>query len=416
MLSCLVVAKSVTDKNIAGSLLLFGFLLLVISAQVYALLQNLAEKDRDRQTILAKERLINEMNAFQESLKPEAYLERSLAEYEKQFFSTNSFGFVNREFFDSILRFLQIKCGIRPFLFIAGSHIERHIYSRSNPGLFADDEEDSFAVQVFHFYHNLSQRPQLVNGMRVNDRAIFTSKATDRSIKELFLSRISRFSDITGNIGHCSSFFSIKSGRQRSYQFAQIISDGVAGPDGVKGFYYLCCDGMDFSPKKMLSVAIKSDSSVIERSFAERSASKPGFVMENGWLSYLAPFPQWFFTAVEDYGLRNPKGADFLRKAIRRNILKTSLNTDFFDSAYDFPLKALAFWCKLLFLMLFTGAIHLCVRQMPLELSLSRKLRIAVAFAVILPVLGICAVSVFIDRESVKLVVNICQNKMRQRL
>lgn len=431
-----------SEKKSAKLAVILALWILLIAPMFYfqRLLSELAQKDESRLEILAHEQLINEMDKFQDSLSPSKYIETALEDLNYKFGFKSPDGqqrelsfataidpkLISPDFIADARRFLKLNYNLQPLFIVATDCDLQHSYFWSSLKLFPDLATQNFfteaavnslAFQEITLQNQLSTTENLAE--RKNnylEKNIAIDNTCHQIFSKLFRDNISPFTDPPMSPGRNQTFFSNKFGNQRSYQLFYRITRGNELTESLLGLYYCGFNSCDMPPTTMLRRSLEASSVDVKRHFHRHNLQQPVFHKENDKIYYFSGFPQFFFTAAEDLGIKNPQTRLKLVDFLQQHCMVTSIDANFLRSGYRQASRLTGAAIKLSLLLFFALVIKMLTGFKIGKIKLSNKLRMAVAVVVMLPVVGLFMVSELIKSGSEKLAIFNCQTQMRQRL
>jgi class 3 adenylate cyclase len=420
---------------------LLAVLLLTPLAWMHQMLDELRIKDESSLDLQARERLLNEMASFQEQLRPEKHIEMALDELRADFGleiagdSPHSLAptagidpmLIRSDFPASASAYLQAKFRIRPLLSIAIDCDMQNIYSWYSQPLFPD------AAQQKHFEHAAAfwmaftatdMVNELPSSMNLEFRKMqhmlevgITGNNYHLGFSQAFNKYVSVFGTPPTSPAACRAFFSNRFGGQRSYQIFHLIKrQRTHRTASLLGGYYFVFNSTDISPTAMLKYSLKNEDIDLQRHFVKNPIEQPYFVSASNHLHYYASLPSYFLTLVEDYAIKNPQTSSELRKFIDQHSLVVTIDKKHLISPYAMAQKLCSALFKAALLIFFALLVRSFMLDLEQGLRLSKKLRIAVAIIVMLPILGVFLVSEQIKTSNEKLTTIKYLNRIRQRL
>lgn len=421
-------------------ILLVGFLLIAPIVFLQNLLFELVKRDEAHLEILAREKLVNEMENFQDSLKPDKYIKSALDDLNRQFNLQGAAerqrhltytpgenpNLINKNFIESARNFLKTNYQIQPFLMLAADCDLQNLWMWTSLKLFPDEAtRKKFAEAALFGMNFVSGDPKnfLPDSQNLSQRkAAFmlpnrlTEDNPHQIFAQLFRDYISVFSNPALYEGRAQVFFSNRFGNQRSYQFFHLVNSGFPPNEYLFGFYYLLFNSCDLQPTAIIKRSMKNLSQGAERHLLRRVVHQPFFHEENGRLYYLSGFPTVFHTAAEDYGIRNPETRRQILKFLQQHCLVTSVDAAILRSEYRQAISMIGAIIKLLLLFMLAIMVRLLPGSAVLKIRLGGKLKLSVALAVVLPVAGVLAVNLLIRNSSERLAIHNCQTRVKQHL
>ncbi|MDD3148977.1 MAG: adenylate/guanylate cyclase domain-containing protein, partial [Candidatus Riflebacteria bacterium] len=421
-------------------ILLAGLLLIAPFVFLQNLLTELVKTDEAHLEILAREKLVNEMESFQDSLKPDKYIQNALSMMNRQFNLLSSAdrqrqlthsreenpNLIDSTFIDKARNYLEQNYHIKPFLMLSADCDLQNHWIWTSLKLFPDEKAcNSFAETALlgmafvegdprNFLKSTASLSLRKAAFVVKNMAIHTDP--HQVFANLFHDFISVFSNPPLYADRVLVFFSNRFGNQRSYQYFHLVNTGFPPNEYLLGFYYSLFNNCDIPPAAMLRNSLKSHGHGTRRYIAPRVVRQPFFHEESGKLLYFSGFPTAFHTAAEDYGIKNPETRRQLLAFLKQHCLVTSVDAAITRSAYRRAIKLVGGALKLLLLLLLAFAVRMLPGAAILNIRLSGKLRLAVAISVMLPVAGVLVVNLLIRDSSERLKIHNCQAQIKQRL
>ncbi len=313
-----------------------------------------------------------------------------------------------------------------PLLAFAVDCDMQNFYSYYSRNLFKNDEQrqtmETAAAHwmVFSQYevvNELSTTPDmnLINETYRNWDGKKTVNSQQR-FNDLFQIHISAFGTPPTANSLCRPYFSNRFGSQRSYQ----IIHQITRPKGLRvsllGAYYFVFNSSDIAPAMVLRSALISEDPAINRFVVGRQVEQPQFVYSNDHLLYYSGFPSYYSTLIEDYAISNPNTRDQMRAFVEKHSLCVRINNRHLVSRYTLVGKICSALARAALLLLFAILVRAYMQDIEYGLRLAKKLRIAVAIIVMLPVIGVFLVSEQYAANNERLNLIKCQTKMRRQL
>lgn len=405
------------------------------------ILAELQEKDERYLELLTRERLIHEMQSFQDLLDPEKYLKHALEDMHREFGfvamsntvkpllhnTENDPGLITADFNRRACEFLKARYGINPFFIVSADCDLQNIYPYFlEPFFYNDEEQKEFEAGAIYntFFsecepvNELSYTESLVDKLAAHRLKYGNTKNVQAIFAELFRQHISVFTNPPQYKDISQKFFSNRFGNQRSYQMFHRISRqrGDSGAESILGGYHICVNGSDISPRHMLEHAQNSISAGAGRFFSDKTVSTQTFTEDNHKLYYHAGFPSVFHNAVEDSGIKDQATCNALRRYIRNHSLATTAELGEMKSIFGSARFINAMLIKFALLFGFALAVRLFLGGSLWRASLGLKLRITVALIVLIPLAGFFIVSELIKSSSKKLEIIKYQQKMQKQI
>lgn len=432
-------ATGITAR-LAG-LFLAGLLFILPLFFLQQMLIDLAEKDEIHLGILAREKLLNDMESFQEALSPDKYIETALNDLNRHF-RLKDFDNQQREltfqpgtdpklidagFIDKARAFLQQNYQMQPFLFLAADCDLQNHWLSTTRDFFPDEKTrarfaeaamfglafvDADPINVLPDTPDLSQRKKefIARYQHIDDN-------THQIFAKFFVLHVSAFSNPALYQGQARTFYSKRFGHQRSFQIFHLLNQGFSPHEKLFGLYYCCFNNSDLLPTMVLKKAIQNQTAQARRHLLKRVVEQPFFHEEGGRLYYLAGFPSSFHTLVADFSVTNPETSRILLQFLQQHCLVTSIDAGAMISGYRQAARITGWLIRFLLI----GLMALLVKslsgfKMLRQLKLGGKLRAAVATAVTVPVIGFLVISMLIRSSSERLVIHNCQTRVRQHM
>ena len=419
---------------IAGLLLLLPLPFLQHSLTV------LAERDETHLEVLAREKLMYEMEKFQDALRPDVYIEKALShlnshfglkggeESQRQLTFTQGIDpkLIDATFIDKARQFLSRHYQIKPFLMLASDCDLRNHWLWTAIQLFPDAAtRATFAEAAVYGLACVDDDPVnfLTDGKNLTERIeafIDRNREINESPHQIFakyfVENISPFSNPMLYQAQARIFFSNRFGNQRSYQIFHLLNAGFPPQEKLLGLYYCCFNNCDMPPAALLKKAMAGRVSDASRHLLRKTVTQPFFQQQGDRFFYFADFPTVFHTLAEDYGLKNPDSSNKIRQFLGSHCMVTSIEAAQLRSAYRKPANLLGVIIRLLLLLLFAALVRFLPGPVVLPCKLGGKLRLAVALAVMLPVAGFLIIGLLIRNHDERLAIHNCQTRMRQHL
>ncbi len=432
-------AAADTTGKLAG-LFLAGLLFILPLLLLQQLLIDLVDKDEVHLGILAREKLLNDMENFQEALAPDKYIESALDDLNRHFKLKSSSQqrelsfqpginpkLIDARFIDRARKFLQQNYQMQPFLFLAADcDLQNHWLSTTreffpNPKIRARFAEaavfglafvDADPINVLPDSQNLSQRKKefIARNRHIDDNA-------HQIFARYFVLHVSAFSNPALYQGQARTFYSKRFGHQRSFQIFHLLSQGFSPQEKLFGLYYCCFNNSDISPTVVLKKALQNQTGQARRHLLKRVVEQPFFHEENGRLFYLAGFPSSFHTLAADFGVTNPETSRLMLDFLQQHCLVTSIDAEALRSDYRWAVQLAGWLIRFLLMSLMAVLVKSISGFSALQqLKLGGKLRTAVATAVTVPVIGFLVISMLIRSSGERLIIHNCQTRMRQHM
>ncbi len=427
-------------SRLAG-LFLAGLLFILPLFFLQQMLIDLAAKDETHLGILAREKLLNEMESFQEALAPDKYIETALNDLNRHFKLKDNSNqqrdlvfqpgidpkLIDEGFIDRAREFLGQQYKMQPFLFLAADcDLQNHWLSTTHD--FLPDQKirgkfseaamfglaflDEDPVNVLSHTSNLSLRKA-----RFIEQNLHIDDNTHQIFARYFVLHVSAFSNPGLYQGQARTFYSKRFGHQRSFQIFHKLSQGFSPHEKLFGLYYCCFNSSDISPATVLKKALQRQAGQARRHLLKRVVEQPFFHTEGGQLFYIAGFPSSFHTMAADFSVTNPQTSRILLDFLQQHCLVTSIDAEAMFSGYRQAAQMAGWLIRLLVISLLAMLIKSISGLSLLQtLKLSGKLRTAVAAAVMVPVVGFLVVSMLIRSNSERLLVQNCQTRIRQHM
>lgn len=433
-------AATGTTAQLAG-LFLAGLLLILPLFFLQQLLIDLVEKDEVHLGILAREKLLNDMESFQEALAPDKYIETALNDLNRHF-KLKDAGSQQRElayqpgidpklidagFIDKAREFLQQRYQMQPFLFLAADCDLQHHWLSTTSDFFPSAKMrarfaeaaifglafvDADPINVLPDSPNLSRRKEgfISRNLDIDD-------APHQIFAKYFVLNISAFSNPALYQGQARTFYSKRFGHQRSFQIFHLLSHGFSPQEKLFGLYYCCFNNSDIFPTAVLKKALQNQTGQARRHLLKRVVEQPFFQEEDGRLFYLAGFPSSFHTLAADFSVKNPETSRLLLQFLQQHCLVTSIDAGAMLSGYRQAVQLTGWLIRILLISLMAVMVKSLSGFSTLQrLKLGGKLRVAVATSVLVPVIGFLLISMLIRSSSERLIIHNCQTRIRQHL
>ncbi|PKL40314.1 MAG: hypothetical protein CVV41_19830 [Candidatus Riflebacteria bacterium HGW-Riflebacteria-1] len=420
--------------------LLLAILLLTPLAGLNHLLDQLRAKDENYLDMQARERLLNEMTAFQESLQAEKHILTALDHMRDHFginidndnFRNLSFSYasdpmlIQSGFPASASEFLRQNYHINPLLAYAVDCDMQNFYSYYSREIFRDEKlrrDFEYATahwMVFSQHDVVNELPDTPDMQTINDSYRLRNGAgyenAQQRFRELFQLYISAFGTPPISNGICRPFFSNRFGSQRSFQLIHQISRPKGLRVSMLGCYYFVFNSSDISPTAVLKKAMNNIDPAINRYVVSKEVEQPEFVYGSEHLLYYSVFPSHYSTHIEDYAINNPKTSSLLRDFVGRRGLCVRIDNKLLISRYVLAGKVCSALARAALLLFFALLVRSYMQDIEYGLRLAKKLRVAVAIIVMLPVIGVFLVSREYEADNEKLSLIKCQTKIRRQL
>lgn len=424
----------------------FGAFLIVILILIplFYLRNYFVNQEKEYQEInleLAKERLLSEMDKFQNDLKPETYIEKAFLALEKEFglpdlqsqnfkFSFDSHdkpNYVPKDFLDKAREFLSVQFGINPFLFISANQDLEDLNYFMEKNIFPNEEEKrNFILSIIGLvaYCNYKEPYGLLPIYKENTKQIkeitsiiLSLKNSNRlhsynmSLKEFFsiqfARNISLFYCDASQPQTCCPFFINKSGNQRGYQiYNTFIVPQKSSYFYNLGFYYTCIKASDISVEKLLNFATaSSENNLISRRILEHPIDSPKIINNDEYISYNCPFSSLFHALISDHQNCGEEIYNKLQDYLYSHSLEVIINKKNIETPYHLAVKIINTTITAFIIIVLLAIIRiLCNKKF--NLNLTNKVKFAVFIAVIIPVsgIGILSYQTIINQE--KLFIN----------
>jgi class 3 adenylate cyclase len=420
--------------------LLLAVLLLVPLVWLSHLLEELRGKDEIYLDMQARERLLNEMASFQERLKAERYIEAALEDMRDKF-AINidndnrrnlSFSYatdpmlIQSDFPASASTFLKQNYHITPLLAFAVDCDMQNFYAHYSRNLFADDKvrqsfERAAAFWMVFSQHNVvNELPTTPDLKTIGDSYKNADPSgyenTQRKFNDIFQEHISPFGTPPIANGICRPFFSNRFGSQRSFQLIHQIVRPRGLSVSMLGCYYFIFNSSDISPAKLLKTALNSTDPALGRFVVNKAIERPQFIYEADHLLYYSAFPSNFSTLIEDFAISNPRTRNQLRDFISRHGLCVRIERKQLVSGYKMATEICGALARALLLLFLAVLVRSYMQDIEHGLRLARKLRIAVAIIVMLPVIGVFLLNRQYEASTEKMNMIKCQTKIRRQI
>ncbi|KAF1080681.1 MAG: hypothetical protein GQF41_3091 [Candidatus Rifleibacterium amylolyticum] len=421
-------------------ILLLAVLLLAPMVWLNNLIVELREKDETYLDMQARERLLNEMESFQERLKAEKHIETALEDMRREFginidndnYRNLTFSYatdpmlIQSNFPASASEYLRQKYHITPLLTFAVDCDMQNFYSHYSQNLFSDVKERLAFENAAAFWMVFSQHDvvnELPTTPDLNAKFDLYKNSGNRGYEnaqqkfnDLLQRHISAFATLPTANSICRVFFSNRFGAQRSFQ----IINQITRPRGLRismlGCYYFVINSCDISPSMILKTSLNSLDQTIERSFIKRGIEQPQFVYTSDCLAYYSAFPAHYSTLIEDYAIKNLLARNHLRKFVNQHVLCVRIDSKHLKSRFAAAEKISGAMVRMLLLLFFALLIRSYMRELEYGMRLAKKLRIAVAIIVMLPVIGVFLVSRQYEANSEKMSLIKCQTKIKRQI
>lgn len=428
-----------SSARIAG-LVFVGLLLIGPLVFLQHNLLVLAVKDETHLDILAREKLMNEMEGFQDALRPDKYIEQALNGLNQHFSLKPPPGqehelslspgidprLIDTDFINKALAFLKSQYAMQPFLMLAADCDLQHHWLWTSSQLFPDrDTFDRFAEAAIYGLSCVDEDPvnYLPNSESLPDRiAAFTERNQhiDNNPHQVFASYfvkyVSAFTNPMLYQGQARVFFSNRFGNQRAYQIFHLLSRGLPPAESLFGLYYCCFNNCDLPPATILKRAMPAKNPDARRNLLKMTVRQPFFKLTADRYYYFSGFPTIFRTLAEDYGIKNPATSRTTMQFISSHCLVTSIDSNLLVSDFRKPAAMVGALIKLMLLLLLAATVRFLPASATLPLKLGGKLRLAVAMSVMLPVAAFLAIILLTRSNSERLAIHECQTRIRQQL
>ena len=403
-------------------------------------LDDLRVKDENYLDMQARERLLNEMASFLERLKPEKHVEMALEDMRNQFgleldaenphrlihsYATDPM-LIGSGFPASATSFLQTNYSMLPLLAFAVDCDMQNFYSYYSRKLFRNEtdrqnfEKAAAYWMVFSQHDVANELSTTPNMQQLSDeyRGASATRHVNAQAKfsNLFLNHISAFGTPPTANSVCRAFFSNRFGSQRSFQILHQITRPKGSRVSLLGSYYFIFNSCDISPARVLEKALINEDLDLDRFVVRKTIEQPHFVYGNQHLLYYAGFPSHFFTLIEDYAIKNPKTRQKLREFVGKHGLCTKIDKKHLTSRYAGAQAICNAIIKVSLLLFFALLIRSFIQDLEYGMRLAKKLRVAVAIIVMLPILGVFLVIEQQKMSNEKFSLIKCQTKIRQQL
>lgn len=419
--------------------LLLAILLLTPLAWLNHLISELRTRDESYRDMQARERLLNDMADFQNQLRPETYIEHAVDAMKTNFgIPTGNNGgvavltagidplLITSNFTASAAHFFKDRFDMLPLLIVAADCDLQNYYGWYSENLFSNAaykrkfEEIAAHWLVFGFDKATNELPSTADLNKLHTKFLARKEFASGRIHELFNKEFNKYISIFDNPkdapDNCRVFFSNRFGGQRSFQIHHQITRSRGRFRSFFGGFYIIFNSADISPASILKKTLGSVDSDLQRFYIKKQVQRPEFTYTDGFLQYSAGFPSYFFTLVEDYMIKNPVTRQKLREFIDQNGLVVRIDRKHLTSPYEKAQKACGALIKLAVLFFFALLIRSCMRDLEQGLNLAKKLRIAVAITVMLPVTGVFLIGEQTRLTSERLALIKYQTKIKQRM
>lgn len=430
-----------SDRKKTGFIwvLMLALLVLLPLAWLTQLLRELRSKDESYLDLQARERLLYEMASFQERLHPEVHIENAVDALKQEFGLIDQSSsrlqptkgidpkMITSAFPASASVFFKERFGMLPFMVIAGECDLQAIHSWYANSPFSNKAEQKrfeTAAAYWTAYAGgeiVNELPSTTNMIQLKEDFIggkdgVASETLHVIFTRLFNQHISMFTTANTTPDSCRAFFSNLYGSQRSYHIFHRITRYHGHLKSMLGGFFLLFHSSDISPTQVLKHALTHEDNEIERYYVGCSIDQPKFSYSPTHLQYTAGFPSYFHTLVEDYAIKNPATSEVLRRFIDSTSLLIQIDRKHLASPYAIAEKICVSVSRFMLLFFFALLVRSRMQDLEKGLKLSRKLRIAVAITVMLPVTGVFLTSEQTRIGSERLALIRYQTKIRQRM
>ncbi|MBU1108180.1 MAG: HAMP domain-containing protein [Candidatus Riflebacteria bacterium] len=419
---------------------LLAVLLLTPLFWLNQLLDELRVKDENSLDIQARERLINEMADYQDRFRPDKHLAMALEDMRCELGLENPEELVRplspaanqdpmliRNYFPArASAFLKAKYNILPLLIIAVDCDMQHIFSWYSQKLFLNETQRYKFEEAATYWLVFGQR-EVVNEL-ASTKDLRLIKASQRSLAgdpsqnahsaftNLFNEHISVFSSPPSTPGVCRTFFSNRFGSQRSYQISHLVTRKKGNSVSMLASYYAIFNSADISPTSMLKHSFQSTDQDLDRFIVKSQIKQPYFDYIDDHLLYFTGFPAHYFTLIEDYAIKNPNTRKLLAEFVNQHALAVKIDKRHLQSPYALAQKICTAVIKIAVLFFFALLVRSFMSDLEQSMKLAKKLRIAVAIIVLLPISGFFLLSEQIQTSSGKMELIKYQTIIKQRL
>ncbi len=419
--------------------LLLAVLLLTPLTWLNHLIGELKTRDESYLDMQARERLLNDMADFQNQLRPETYIELAVDAMKTNFGISPGDNerasvltadvdplLIKPEFTASAAQFFKDKFGMLPLLIVAADCDLQNYYGWYAENLFPDDSyKRNFEKIAAHWL--VFKSGEIINELasttglnklqtEFSSRKEVAPGLINRAFNEEFNKYISVFDNVKDSSDNCRVFFSNKFGSQRSFQIHHCITRPKGRFHSFLGGFFLIFNSADISPTFILKNTLSRVDSDLQRFYIKKPVRKPEFAYNDGYLQYSAGFPSYFFTLVEDYMIKNPVTKQKLREFIDHNGLVVQIDRKHLTSTYAKAQQACGALIKFAVLFFFALLVRSYMHDLEQGLKLAKKLRIAVAITVILPIIGVFLISEQTRLTGERLALIKYQTRIKQRM
>ncbi|MFA6749271.1 MAG: adenylate/guanylate cyclase domain-containing protein [Candidatus Riflebacteria bacterium] len=401
-------------------LIIFGLIIIGPLFFLINLLYDLADSDEKQLHALANDELIHEMSLFLSDLSPALYIENAMRDADIHFglrkenilartlipAKSKEENYFPTDYIKKLKDFLKKNYGIEPFL------------------VAVKDKSKPFQLySKFDFFSKPDEPTGLVFKKAFLDSIFHTisSDSYDKGGKSnrYFSMVLSLFSQLPFYSGKCDYFYSTKFGYQRSYHLYNVFNQSEGSHKEDISIYYICFNEIDIDQKQLLKRTLKSSNKKIKRQIVKSenksSIKLPGFYEKNGRNYYLYDVPNNFYTLCRNMALFFPGTKELFLKNLEKSYLQVSLEVSEIKSVLRNYIKWLQisiYFCVLAFLILYLKTLT----GINIFLSLSFKLKLAVAFIVFIPVFGFVFILEIINRNNYNLELHNSQNIVNSRI
>ena len=418
-------------KQFEHHIRVISILLLVIIPVLYLYnyFSELAEKNASVNEELVKEKLLNEMDSFQDILKPENHIERAFLDLEEKFsfpdFDNSQYKYMfgadaeppyfKNSFIGKAKYFLKENYGFEPFIFISSAYDFTEI-SFDDKDSFFDNEK---AKRKFLYSCLGGVISSVLDGelFRLKPVSEKSKKSFEQGLNDIFqecemkyypkfqlvfevqiMKYFSVFFKELGKVSTSYAFFTNKFGNQRIYQYFNALINKVNKKDrNFLGLYYALVRSSDILIEKMLYKAVNNlytnKYSEIKRGISNNITKVPNLYETDKSIIYEVPFPSHFYNFIAEHKDVNYEMYKTNHDYLINHSLVVSIDRDKIENDYVIYKQSLEIVLWIFIIIIFVYIVISFTNFVKFKFSLSSKIKMIVLVAVAIPITGLWIIS-----------------------
>jgi len=371
-------------------------------------------EDEKSRLVAIQENLLNEMEDFQTKLTPTSYIDCVFDELKTSFgtnydpnsyrplFYTNDEDILDKTYLEKANYYLIENHALKPIVSAFKNFDKKPSIISSLPIFNNNKEAENFADAILSYFI-----------------AIHKKQDKDDFANSFFHDHLSLFSNIPTASGKSASFFSGKFGDQLSIQIFNTYPVATNKPN-YEAADYFCFNSSDIKHELLLKNALRTQNdSYINRQFLiiknKKQIKLPTFLTIGNKYCYLSEFPNAHYSYAKNLSIKSSELSSNVLMFINNNCLATTIDISELESKYSIDLAITQNFLRIAIMILWIIFVNSILNRNKAEIGLTSKLRMAVALAIVFPLIGFIFVFNQIKNKNLSLEISDCNQRIEQR-